>query len=159
MPGKEVLIGRIMRSQEELAHVFALDRSSPLLAANLTMPQLKVLLVLNVRGGQSSADLTQVMGVTPATMTGIVDRLAGQGLVVRTADLNDRRVRRIELTPEGAKLIDGIVVAGAEHQRRLLHRLTTAELETVARAAELMLAAARDDAAPRRTNGQVTGDA
>jgi DNA-binding MarR family transcriptional regulator len=157
--GKEVLIGRIMRSQEELAHVFALDRSNPLLSANLTMPQLKVLLVLAVRGPQSSADLTHVMGVTPATMTGIVDRLAANGLVSRRTDANDRRVRRIELTGQGSKLIDGIVVAGAERQRRMLHRLTIAELETVAKAAELVLTAARDDAASRGADGQVTVDA
>ena len=35
-------IARIMKAQKRLYHVFAFDRSDPLLAANLTMSQLKV---------------------------------------------------------------------------------------------------------------------
>ena len=38
------------------------------------------------------------MGVSLATITGIVDRLAAQGLVTRREDPRDRRVRRVELT-------------------------------------------------------------
>jgi DNA-binding MarR family transcriptional regulator len=140
-------ITRITRAQERLTHHFALDRSDPLLAAHLTMPQLKILLILSLRGGASGQDLTGVMGVSLATITGIIDRLVAQDLVTRREDPRDRRVRRVELTDSGQKLIDGIMTAGAAHQRRLLERLDTADLAVVERATELLLAAAEAESA------------
>jgi DNA-binding MarR family transcriptional regulator len=144
---QERLIAEIMQVQQRLAHIFAFDRSDPLLAANLTMPQLKVLFVLGLRGGASGQELTTAMGVSLATLTGIVDRLVAQDLVTRREDPRDRRVRIIELTSTGRGLIDGIMIAGAEHQRRLLTRLTADELVTVLSAVHLILGAANEEAA------------
>jgi DNA-binding MarR family transcriptional regulator len=153
VPAKEQLIGRIMQAQLRLAHVLAFDRSDPLLTANLTMPQLKVLFVLSLRGGAAGHDLTAAMGVSLATITGIVDRLAAQNLVTRREDPRDRRVRLVELTPSGKELIDSIMIAGEAHQRRILERLTASELETVRAAVELMLSAAATEAAAAPAHG------
>ena len=142
MSERDQVIARIMKSQERLAHHCAFDRSDPLLAANLTMPQLKILLILSLREGASGQELTGVMGVSLATITGIIDRLVAQDLVTRREDPRDRRVRRVELTPTGQELIDGIMTAGATHQRRLLERLDPAELATVEEATRLLLSAA-----------------
>lgn len=141
------LIGEIMQAQQRLAHVFAFNRSDPLLAANLTMPQLKVLWVLAINGSASGHDLGDAIGVSLATISGIVDRLCAQELVTRREDPRDRRVRRIELTPSGQELVDSIMVAGDEHQRRLLSRLNVGQLRLVLSAIELMLAAAAEDSA------------
>ena len=73
---RDTAIERIMLTQQRIAHLFAFDRSDPLLTANLTMPQFRVLLVLALRGGDASHDLAASMGVSLATITGIVDRLA-----------------------------------------------------------------------------------
>src|SRR6476659_5812258 len=139
---REAAISRIMAAQEQLAYVFAFDRSDPLLSVNLTMSQLKIMLALALRGGAAGQELTGVMGVSLATITGIVDRLASQDLVVRREDPTDRRVRRLELTRTGQELIDGILTAGATHQRRLLERVDDEGLATIERAAHLMLRAA-----------------
>jgi DNA-binding MarR family transcriptional regulator len=144
---KEQAVARIMAAQERMAHLFAMDRSNPLLSVNLTMPQLKILLVLSLRGGASGQDLTSVMGVSLATITGIVDRLAAQGLVGRREDPRDRRVRRIELTAKGAELVERVMATGAEHQRRLLQRMTAHQLAVVEEALGIMLEAAEADAA------------
>jgi DNA-binding MarR family transcriptional regulator len=40
--------------------------------------------------------------VTPANITGIIDRLESKGLLKRTAHHGDRRATIIELTPKGA---------------------------------------------------------
>jgi DNA-binding MarR family transcriptional regulator len=143
-----------MASQERLAYLFALDRSDPLLMADLTMSQLKIMLVLALRDGASGQDLAGVMHVGLATITGIVDRLAAQGLASRREDPRDRRVRRVELTPAGRKLIDGILTAGAEHHRRLLQRLDAESLATVERAMHLILTAAESE---RSECGGATG--
>jgi DNA-binding MarR family transcriptional regulator len=135
-------IARIMRAQLRLYEHFAFDRSDPLIAANLTMPQLKALLVLSLRPAASGHDVMEVMGIGLATVTGIIDRLAAQGLVTRREDPRDRRVRRLELTPAGRELIDGINTAGAAHQKRLLSRLEVNQLLVVEQALGYILEAA-----------------
>jgi DNA-binding MarR family transcriptional regulator len=135
-------IARIMRAQVRLYHLFALDRSNPLIAANLTMPQLKALLVLSLRPDASGQDVTDVMGISLATVTGIMDRLVAQGLVARREDPRDRRIRRLDLTPAGRELIDGINTAGAAHQRRLLAHLPVDKLLVIEQAVGYILEAA-----------------
>jgi DNA-binding MarR family transcriptional regulator len=139
---KDAAIARIMKSQDRFYHLLAFDRSDPLLTVHLTMPQLKALLVLSLRPEASGQDVMSAMGISLATITGIMDRLAAQGLVTRREDPRDRRVRRLELTAAGRELIDRILTAGAAHQRRLLTRLGVQELQIVERALELMLEAA-----------------
>jgi DNA-binding MarR family transcriptional regulator len=111
------------------------------------MPQLKALLVLSLRPEASGQDVMATMGVSLATVTGIIDRLVAQGLVQRREDARDRRIRRLELTPAGHELIDGIITAGAAHQRRLLARLDEDALLVVERALGLMLDAAEAERA------------
>ena len=147
MEPKAQAIERIMQSRRQMTHAFAFARSGPLLAANLTMSQLKALLVLAHHDGASGHELATALRVGLATLTGIVDRLVAHDLVARHEDPHDRRVRRVVLTGAGRELVDAIIMAGAEHQRRLLERLEPDELAIVERAAELMLAAAEADAA------------
>jgi DNA-binding MarR family transcriptional regulator len=137
--GREDTIARIMDSQMRMYHIFAFDRSDPLLSANLTMPQLKALLVLHLRPEASGQDVMAAMGISLATVTGIVDRLAAHGLVSRREDPRDRRVRRLELTPAGRELMEGIITAGAAHQRRLLARLDDDALRIVEQAIDHLL--------------------
>jgi DNA-binding MarR family transcriptional regulator len=139
---KQRMINRIMEAQQQMYHVLALDRSDPLLAVHLTMSQLKLLLILSLRPGASGQDLTAALGVSLATITGIVDRLSAQGLVTRREDDRDRRIRRIDLTPSGHQMIEDIITAGAAHTRRLLQRLDTGELALVEGALGALLRAA-----------------
>src|SRR5262245_6994850 len=134
-----------MDGQMRMYQVFAFDRSDPLLASNLTMPQLKTLLVLHLRSGASGQDVMAAMGIGLATVTGIVDRLAAQGLVTRREDARDRRVRRLELTAAGRELIEGIITAGAAHQKRLLDRLDDDALRVVEQAIRHLLDAAESE--------------
>jgi DNA-binding MarR family transcriptional regulator len=147
---RDALISRIMETQRQLRREFADDQAHPLLTVNLTMSQLKIMLLLGRLGGASGQDLARRTGVGLATLTGIVDRLVGQHLVSRREDPRDRRVRRLELTPTGAELVDRVITAGEEHHQRLLQRLDLPDLEIVAHAFDLILGATATppDAAP-----------
>ena len=147
---REAAIARIMGARRRMAHLFAFTRSDPLLTANLTMPQFRLLLVLALRGGAASHDLAESMGVSLATITGIVDRLAAQDLVTRREDPRDRRVRRVELTPAGRGLVDDIAAAGTASQRRLLDRLSLDDLAILERAFGLLADAAEAERAEAR---------
>jgi DNA-binding MarR family transcriptional regulator len=67
-----------------------------------TRSQSSVLRNLLERGPLSMAELSQLVLVTPAAVTGIIDRLEKKGLVERLPKGSDRRVTRIALTPAGA---------------------------------------------------------
>jgi DNA-binding MarR family transcriptional regulator len=142
-----VLIARIMEGQQRLQHLFSQDRSNPLFSSNLTMSQLKTLFVLRHRGPSGGQDLARAMGVSLATMTGIVDRLVAQALVSRHEDPKDRRVRRVKLSPHGREVVDGIITAGAEHQRRLMQRLDVAALSVLDHASAILEQALAAEAA------------
>jgi DNA-binding MarR family transcriptional regulator len=147
---REAAIARIMGARRRMAHLYAFTRSDPLLTANLTMPQFRLLLVLALRGGAAGHDLAESMGVSLATITGIVDRLAAQDLVTRREDPRDRRVRRVELTPAGRGLVDDIAAAGTASQRRLLDRLSLDDLTILERAFGLLADAAEAEQAEAR---------
>lgn len=117
------------------------DRHSPLFEISLTMQQLKVLVAV-ARGASSGHQLTEILDVSLATVTGIVDRLAAAGMVTRREDPDDRRVRRVVLTETGRDLVDRLNTAGELATRRLLGHLDTAGLRTVAEAISLLCDAA-----------------
>jgi len=85
-------------------------------AVDLTMPQLKALLLAHTPAGLSHGEIARALGVGLSTVTGIVDRLVEQGLVERHADPADRRLSRVRSTPAGADLLDGL---WANHRERL----------------------------------------
>ncbi|MFC4012136.1 MarR family winged helix-turn-helix transcriptional regulator [Nonomuraea purpurea] len=127
---REDLIRRITESQRGLGRLFA-QHQSPLFSSNLTMRQLKVVMILAASGSASGQDLAGDLGVSLGTVTGIVDRLVAQGLVSRHEDPHDRRVRRVELTAKGAALVEEINNAGIEHFRSVMRHLDTETLRAL----------------------------
>jgi DNA-binding MarR family transcriptional regulator len=115
------------------------------------MSQLKTLFVLRHHGSSGGQDLARAMGVSLATMTGIVDRLVAQALVERHEDPKDRRVRRVVLSPHGREVVDRIITAGAEHQRRLMQRLDVAALSVLEHASAILEQALAAEAAESGT--------
>ncbi|GII78025.1 hypothetical protein Sru01_30070 [Sphaerisporangium rufum] len=137
MDEREQLIARIGEVQHALARAFAHDRSTPLLALNLTMQQLKVTLILAAHDSASGQELAAALGTGLGTVTGIVDRLVAQGLVTRREDPDDRRVRRVHLTDAGRRMTRELAEAGLAGYRRLLDRL---DLDTLRRMDDVMTA-------------------
>jgi DNA-binding MarR family transcriptional regulator len=57
----------------------------------------------------SPTELAEKAGVTKATMTGFIDGLEREGLVVRLLDAADRRKISIKLTPAGQQKLDEVM--------------------------------------------------
>ncbi|MEU6716549.1 MarR family winged helix-turn-helix transcriptional regulator [Nonomuraea sp. NPDC046802] len=127
---RDDLIHRITESQRGLGRLFA-QHQSPLFSSNLTMRQLKVVMILAAGGSASGQDLAGDLGVSLGTVTGIVDRLVAQGLVSRHEDPHDRRVRRVELTAKGADLVEEINNTGIQHFRSVMEHLDTETLRAL----------------------------
>ena len=62
-----------------------------------------VLMSLWREDGLIVTELGRRAGLEPSTMTGLIDRMERDGLVIRSADPGDRRAHRIELTAAGRK--------------------------------------------------------
>jgi len=79
-----------------------------------------VLSALSDDGVVSQTVLASRMQVEGATITHHVDRLEKLGLVRREIDATDRRVRKIELTPDGVRLHKTLLAAAKEFEAGLL---------------------------------------
>ena len=72
----------------------------------VTTTQFALLARLAELGPQSQNALGRETAMDAATVKGVVDRLARQGLVATAPDPADRRRRTVALTPEGRALFD-----------------------------------------------------
>ena len=59
--------------------------------------------------GMMQTELAKVMDVGKVTLGGLIDRLEASGLVKREADPEDRRAKRVVMTPKGSKLLAEIL--------------------------------------------------
>ena len=74
----------------------------------MTRAQWAVLLRLERREGLKQSDLAEDLDIQPITLTRLVDRLCDNGLIERRPDPNDRRAKRLYLTPAARPLLDRI---------------------------------------------------
>jgi DNA-binding MarR family transcriptional regulator len=89
-------------------------------AVDLTMPQVKALLLAYSPTGASHGEIARALGVGVSTVTGIVDRLVEHGLVERHTDPDDRRLSRVRATQAGIDLLDRLWTSRIERLNQLL---------------------------------------
>ncbi len=86
----------------------------------LTEAQFNVLFALKYKKKKwTQSDLGKRLVVTRASITSILDKLESKGLVIRNSVEGNRRIRHIELTPEGLNLIQKVEPI----YRRNIHKL------------------------------------
>jgi MarR family 2-MHQ and catechol resistance regulon transcriptional repressor len=83
--------------------------------------------------GLPLSELGQRMLVSRANITGLVDRLERDGLVVRVVDPKDRRVIRAQITPRAVQLIHGVLPLHMDLLKRATSSLNIEEKETLIR--------------------------
>ena len=110
---------------------------------HVTMAQMRVLMLLSVGGESRMSDLAPKLGISPSTLSSLVDKLVEADLAHRRADARDRRTVRVSLTPAGSALLDRFQELGVEHLRALLEQLDEGQIEVVNQAIKLLVAAAR----------------
>jgi DNA-binding MarR family transcriptional regulator len=80
----------------------------------LTGPQLTVIKLLETFGDLSLSSLSERIRAQNSTVTGIIDRMEREELVMRERSTADRRVVLIKLTPKGRQLARSIEVQPME---------------------------------------------
>jgi DNA-binding MarR family transcriptional regulator len=144
---KSESIKKISRLQRELARTMRGLAFKHWMKLSLSTTQVKSLFCIVENERMSSKKLAEVLDVTPANVTGIVDRLMRQGLVRRVENKQDRRVVFLEATAEGKKLLENLEQMATEHTSKILSTLSQEELNHLYIGLEAFLGALQAEAA------------
>ena len=108
----------------------------------VTLPQLRTLVVVSIQGPQTVSALADRLEVHASTMTRMCSRLVARGLVVRTPSAVDRREVVIELTAPGQGLVDEVLQKRRREIDAVVRRMSTDDRDRVISALELFSQAA-----------------
>ena len=89
-------------------------------------------------GGPTHGELATMEQVAPPTITAVVGKMEKLGLVERVADVTDRRVTRILVTPAGIEQLEGVRNRRTSWLASQLNALTDDERRRLADAADVL---------------------
>jgi DNA-binding MarR family transcriptional regulator len=129
--------GRDPAGEETLAEAFwsvarrLRDTSQETLAPwDITPAHLRALRVLRRHGVMRLSELSDRLRIAPRSATEVVDALESRGLARRRPDPGDRRATLVEVTDDGAVVLDAVRGTEAE---RVFGRLSQADRAHLAR--------------------------
>ena len=121
---------------------------------DVTMPQLKVLMLLGLYGSAPVSWLAGRMGVSPPNVTGILDRLEQHAWVRRTSDPHDRRVVRVVLAPEGERIRQELHARGDAQLRVIVSGMRAPDQAALRRGLAALVTAAKTAYPPPDRGGR-----
>ena len=80
----------------------------------MTRAQWAVLFRLERQEGLKQSELADLLDLQPITLTRLIDRLCDNGLIERRNDPNDRRAKRLFLTPAARPVLDRLDQLGRD---------------------------------------------
>jgi DNA-binding MarR family transcriptional regulator len=111
----------------------------------VSLPQFRLLLVLQQRGRSTSTECAQTLGVVASSVTRLADRLHASGHLARSADPSNRSVVALDLTEDGRKLVREVTIRRRRELSRVLDHIDPAERATCAAALRALHERLRDD--------------
>lgn len=122
----------------------------------LSMPQITVLMRLYYRGPSSILAVRQDLYGSRAAATQLVDRLVQMGLVERSENAEDRRVKRLRLTEAGRVTVEQGIAARRRWMVDLSQAFDEHEQSTIAAALTRLIDAANAQAGASSPAGENT---
>jgi DNA-binding MarR family transcriptional regulator len=119
------LIEAVVTRLEELSADVRLDA---VVASELSIQQLKVLMLATYRSPLTAHDVADTLQVSAPTVSGLVGRLVSHGLLVQEPAPTDRRIRHLRVTAAGRAAIEEVSNLHLRQRRELLGRLTDDEV-------------------------------
>jgi len=139
MDAKGRLIRHITALTGQIYRAMGPDIAPDWFTSNITVSQLRVLLVLYTEGPTRMSALASHIGVALPTVTGIVDKLVKKEMVTRNADPEDRRLVICRLSPYGQETVGNLWALGRFHIKNLLAGLSVEQLQMADAVAGLLL--------------------
>ncbi len=125
---------------------------------DLTYAQSQVLFYVSGHPGCHMGDVAKAFGVTLPAVTHIVDRLEQKHFAVRGDDPGDRRVCVLEVTREGAALVEELHSLQLRSLESVLVRMSAPDRDRVLRGLEALVEASVPSAAPLHPKPARRGD-
>jgi DNA-binding MarR family transcriptional regulator len=97
----------VMRAARVLVGVVA--RSVAEVEDEVSLPQLRVLVLVASTGRMNLGQVAEALGVHPSNATRTVERLVVAGLLARTEDPVDRRYLALDLTDRGHQIVERVM--------------------------------------------------
>ncbi|WP_420114009.1 MarR family winged helix-turn-helix transcriptional regulator [Pseudactinotalea sp.] len=143
-PERSALLTSIADNQQAMALAMVGHRLERLLETRMTAGRLHALVVLDVHGPQPAGDLARALGISAATVTGLVDGLVREELAERRPDPADGRSRVVHATEAGIAAWRDAVLGPTAIDDEVLSRLSSDDLRLIARATEVIRQAVTD---------------
>lgn len=129
----------------QLAQSAALQRAGEALGVSETdLTALRTLIAAHQDGGVPMKELANEVGVSPAVMTGIVDRLEEKGWIRRQAHSTDRRSTVLLPTVDADERVGRVLVALDEPLRKVANSVSAEAATVVKRLVAAMESELRD---------------
>ena len=135
----KTLVTQILKLSAAIFQTIGLSIPPEWLASDMTVAQLRVLLLLHTEGQSRMSSIAGNLGIAVSTATGIIDNLVKKKLVKRSADIDDRRVVICALSPQGQEIINRMWAQGQLQMEKLLRGLSVEHLEKAKEVAEFLL--------------------
>ena len=119
----------------------------------LTGPQVSTLKILEAVGELSLTELSERMSARNSTVTGIVDRMERDGLVLRERSSTDRRVVIIRATEKGKEIARGVPLGAMEIFSTALRSLGPGDRKELRRILSELADGVRAEVTRRETEG------
>ena len=133
------LLSHILKLSNDIFLVMKINIPSEWLTSDMTVAQLRVLLLLQADGPSRMSDIAASIGTTLPTITGTVNHLVKKELVTRRDDPEDRRIVICELSLMGKDVMNRMWKLGQLQMERLLSGLSLDELKKADEVAEILL--------------------
>jgi len=98
-----------------------------------SLARTRVLLLIDRQGEVKAADIADLFGLAPRTVTDTLDGMERQGLISRHPDKKDRRIKRIVLTDAGRRALAATEPVRRELINQVLGTLSDGEGQELSR--------------------------
>jgi len=106
--------------------------------SGFTLPQFSVISILAKNGEQKVSDISEKMGLSDSTVSGILDRLEQKGIIERKRDKDDRRVVKIYLIKESQPICREFHRKREKYFAGLLKMLSEQEINDIIKGLEIL---------------------
>ena len=119
---------RTLRALAECYHAFSRHSAAHVRRLGYTPAQFDIVATLGNTAGMTFRELGEQTLITKGTLTGVVDRLEGRGIVTRIDSPSDGRSTIVRLTRKGDREFDRIYPAHVGYLKRAFGALSEAEM-------------------------------
>ena len=117
----DALVARVVDGSRALVAIATESISAS--PVEVTLPQLRALVVLSGQRAVTMSDVGRATGLSPSSTTRLVERLERKDLVVRRPSAASRRNTEVVLTAAGAAVISAVMAARRARLREVLEAI------------------------------------